>query len=327
DGFDYQLGFTGSIQYGVYIQSGTQTDTGADSRGVEADNSEFDNLATPISDPDFCNITMVGGRNQSGANNGSDAGLMLRRGTYGQFADMLVTAFADNCVELRDVATTNGACVDADANGVPEALTGNLVIRNSVLFGCGQCGDGPLDNGFCIGGGNPDPCCTGPGTGTCHAAWEIAKDGAGSAIEPDNNPGVCNETSAAKAGFNCDSESWYALLPNMADVNGVAPTTTFTNAAGNIDQYPALDNTGCTALGVPFTCCSGAGTGACRALWDPRPVFSGPTPAVYPCTSLNPVFTPSTYLGGVNPAAACTTTGASASCDWMSKPWVEFNIN
>src|SRR4029078_7775666 len=49
DALDYQLGFTGSIQHAVYIQNGNQTDTGADSRGVEADNSELDNLATPIS--------------------------------------------------------------------------------------------------------------------------------------------------------------------------------------------------------------------------------------------------------------------------------------
>ena len=164
---------------------------------------------------------------------------------------------------------------------------------------------------------------TTPSTGTC-TFFHMAR--AFSTSMTDTSCGVVTITAPA-IGINCDSESWYALLPNVADVNGVAPTTTFTNAAGNIDQYPAIDNTGCTALGVPFTCCSGAGTGACRALWDPRPVFSGPVPPVYSCPSLNPVFTTSTYLGGVNPAAACTTTGASAACDWMSKPWVEFNIN
>ena len=96
--------------YAVYIQNGNQTDTGADSRGVEADNSEFDNLATPISDPDFCNVTLVGAQNQAGHNDGTDSGIFLRRGTYGQFANMLVTAFGDNCTEMRDTATTNGAC-------------------------------------------------------------------------------------------------------------------------------------------------------------------------------------------------------------------------
>ncbi|MBX3028482.1 hypothetical protein KF840_26610 [bacterium] len=302
DALDYQLGFTGTVQHAVYIQNGIQTDTGADSRGIEADNSEFDNLATPISNPAFCNVTLVGAQNQAGRNDGSDSGVFLRRGTYGQFANFLVTAFADNCTELRDTATTNGACVDANADGIPEALTGNLVIRNSVMYGCGSCADS---------GGAP---------------YEIAKDG-----DPGNtgdaNAGVCNETLAATPGKNCDTESWYALLPGNANVNGVPPTTTFNNAAANIDQYPAIDNTGCTAAGVPFTCCSGAGTGSCRALWDPRPVFAGPVPAAYACPSLNAVMVPTTYLGGVNPAASCTTTGASPACDWMSKPWIEFNIN
>jgi len=196
-------------------------------------------------------------------------------------------------------ATTNGACTAAPA------LTGNLVIRNSVLFGCGSCADS---------GG---------------AAFEIAKDGdTGNTGDADAN--VCNETNAAAAGKNCDTEKWYSLLPNNANVNGVAPATTFTNAGGNMDQYPGLDavaNAACTGVQTPLTCCSGVGTGSCRTLWDPRPVFAGPVPVTFSCPSLNPVFTPTSYLGGVNPAAACTTTGTSASCDWLSRPWVEFNIN
>ena len=296
DALDYQLGFTGSIQYAVYLQNGNITDTGADSRGVEADNSEFDNLATPISDPDFCNVTLVGAANQAGHNDGSDSGIFLRRGTYGQFANMLVTAFADNCTEMRDTATTNGACTAAPA------LTGNLVIRNSVLFGCGSCADS---------GGQP---------------YEIAKDG-DTANTGDNDPNVCNETNAAAAGKNCDTEKWYSLLPNMANANGVPPTTTFTNAGGDIDQWPALDNSACTGAATPFRCCTGAGAGTCRALWDPRPLFVGPVPPTFSCPNLNPVFESTSYLGGIDPASACTTTGASASCGWMSKPWVEFNIN
>jgi hypothetical protein len=300
DAFDHQLGFTGTIQYAVYIQNGSQTDTGADSRGIEADNSEFDNNATPNSNPSICNMTLVGANNQAGHNDGTDAGLMLRRGERGQFANMLVTAFGDNCVELRDSATTQGACVDANADGSPESLTGNLIIRNSVLYGCGSLG------------GN-----------------EIAKNG--DALDADDtnaDTGPCD--TAAVPGCRCDTESWYALLVsgfNLPNTNGIAPTVTFNNAAADIDQYPALDNSGCTGVGTPFTCCSGAGTGSCRALWDPRPLFVGSPPAPFACSSLNPVLSNASYLGGVNPAASCTTTGGAASCDWMSKPWIEFAIN
>lgn len=299
DAFDYQLGFTGSVQYGLYLQSGTQTDTGGDSRGVEGDNSEFDHNATPNSDPDFCNVTLVGAQNQAGANNGSDAGLMLRRGTRGQFANMLVTAFADNCVELRDVSTTQRACVDGDANGSPESLTGDLVIRNSVLFGCGSISGSPV---------------------------EIAKDNDGTL---DTTAGA-DLNACAAANCRCDTEAWYAQLVSgfsVPNAQGVAPAVTFTNGAGDVDQYPALDNSGCTGVGTPFTCCSGAGAGSCRALWDPRPTFAGAAPAPFACSSLNPAFANPGYLGGVNPAAACTTTGGAAACDWVTKPWAEFNIN
>ncbi|MFN8642884.1 MAG: hypothetical protein U0802_14990 [Candidatus Binatia bacterium] len=276
DALDYQLGFTGSVQYAVYLQNGNVTDTGADSRGIEADNSEFDNLATPISNPDFCNVTIVGANNQAGHNDGTDSGIFLRRGTYGQFANMLVTAFGDSGVEIRDASTDNGACVDADANGIPESLTGNLIVRNSVIFDNGSCAD------------------------SAGARYEVAKDG-----DPGNtgdaNGGTCNETLAATAGRNCDTESWYALLPNNANANGVAPATTFTNAAANMDQWPALDNTACTGAATPFRCCSGAGTGTCRALWDPRLVFSAPVPPDAPCPSLNPVFSSTSYLGRHQP--------------------------
>lgn len=298
DAFDWQLGFTGSIQHGIYIQNGTQTDTGSDSRGIESDNSEFDNTATPYSNPQLCNMTLVGAQNQAGANNGSDAGILARRGVRWQIANSLVTAFADNCVELRDAETTKGACTDANADGSPESLAGNLIIRNSVLASCGSVGGGP---------------------------YEIAKNG--DALDADDanaDTGPCDTT--AVPGCTCDTESWYDLIRtgyNVPNVNGVAPTVTFTNTGANLDQYPALDNAACTGVESPYTCCTGVGTGTCRALWDARPVFTGAAPAPFACSSLNPLFDDPGYLGGLNPAASCTGT----SCDWMSKPWIEFAIN
>ena len=130
---------------------------------------------------------------------------------------MLVTAFGDNCTEMRDTATTNGACTAAPA------LTGNLVIRNSVLFGCGSCADS---------GG---------------AAFEIAKDG-DTANTGDNDPNVCNETNAAAAGKNCDTEKWYSLLPNMANANGVRPDHDLHQRRRQHGSVPGrrCDNTACT---------------------------------------------------------------------------------
>lgn len=308
DAFDWQLGYTGSVQYGLYLQNGVQTDTGGDSRGIEADNSEFDNLATPVSAPDMCNLTLVGGENQPGANNGSDAGILLRRGTQAQIANSLVTAFADTCVEFRDTATSTGACVDANADGIPEALTGNTIIRSSILADCGSGGTEIAKNGT--------PLETAAGGDTAQTDL-LACDQA-------TNPGCA-----------CDTETWYNLLVTggfgVPNASGVAAAVDFDNAGGNLDQYPPLDaaaNAACTGLETPLTCCSGVGTGSCRELWDPRHVITvGAPPAAFNCANINPVFENPGFIGGVDPSASCTTSGPGAACDWLIRPWAEFNIN
>src|SRR5262249_11149241 len=115
------------------------------------------------------------------------------------------------------------------------------------------------------------------------------------------------------------------------------------------DEYPPLDNTLCTAAGVPWSCCTGAGagdcdtnadctaagtpytcctaagTGTCRAIPDVR--YNTGTvglPPAFACKTLNPLFDSVTYLGGVDPA---TATCNKTQCDWLSKPWIEFGVN
>jgi hypothetical protein len=91
--------------------------------------------------------------------------------------------------------------------------------------------------------------------------------------------------------------------------------------------YPALDNTGCTGAGTPLQCCTGAGTGTCRALPDARASFTGAPPAPFACSQISPSFEDPSFLGALDPTASCTVTGATASCDWLSKPWIEFANN
>jgi hypothetical protein len=297
DGFDFQLGWTGSVQYGLMLQNGTLTDPNPpaqDSRGIEGDSSEFDPDALPRSDPDFCNMTFVGAKNQAGENDGSDSGILLRRGTRVQIANAIVTSFKDNCVELRDSSTTQQACTDANADGSPESLTGGVIIRNSILANCGT------------------------------SNTEVAKNG--DALDLDDatqaETGPCDLATAP--GCTCDSESWYALLVagfSVPNANGAAPTV-LPNLAGG-DQYPGLNSAACTGAGTPYLCCTGAGAGSCRAIYDGRPAPSGPAPAAFACSGINPLFNNPGYLGAINPAAACSATG----CDWIQKPWAEFNIN
>ena len=291
DAFDWQLGFTGSVQFGVYMQNGNLTDVnGGDSRGIEADNSEFDNAALPLSDPDFCNMTLVGAKAQVEfpSNLGSDVGIMFRRGTRGQVANAVVTGFADAGIELRDTSTTNGACVDANADKIPESLTGNLVVRNSVFY----------DNGS--------------------AGAEQAKDNDGTL---DTTVGA-DLNACVAANCNCDSETYYDRLVagfNVTNANGTVLGSQVN--PGVTDEYPGLNNAACTGPETPYVCCTGAGTGSCRALPDFRATGGGLPPA-FACKSINPLFSNPAYIGGVNPGVAYNAT----SYDWLSKPWLEFSV-
>ena len=293
DAFDFQLGFTGSVQYGVYLQNGAKTDSGADSRGFEGDNSEFDNNATPRSNPAFCNMTVVGGHNQTEFpdDGGSDVGAMLRRGVTAQIANTIISDFADAGVELRDASTTQQACTDANSDGIPESLTGKLIIRNSVFYNNGNNG---------VAGG------------------EQAKDNDGTL---DTTTGA-DVNACAAPNCRCDTEGWYSLLVsgfNVSPANGSVGTS-----PGYSSQWPALDNSDCTGAETPHVCCSGAGTGSCRALPDLRATAVSTT--AYACANLNPLFQNANYIGGLNPTASCTTTGGGAACDWLTKPWISFAV-
>ena len=310
DSFDCQLGWTGKLQNGVVFQDGTVTDPGRDSRGIECDNSEFGNDNQPRGDATMCNLTIIGSDGQTGANDGTDAGILLRRGVHAQIANTIVQNFGDAGAELRDIATVRDACDDADDNGTPEALTGNTMLRSVVFDSNGSGGTEHAKSGDrlqddctidseCVGLEDPAECCTGPGTGTCGSTT------------PD-------------ADCNCDVPEWYGLL-NAAGLvepaNGSSATTT-----GISNAWPAIDNTICTGAGTPDPCCTGAGAGTCRAVPDITPSFSGTVPAVTDCTDsgvdagFGDFFDSLAYIGAVDPSAVCT----ASECDWMTTPWVGF---
>src|ERR1700687_228568 len=79
DGFDWQLGTTGFKQYGFMIQYGPHLQTGNQSRGIEADNSEFGFDDLPRSNPKFCNCTWIGARDND-INLGAGGGRFFPRG-------------------------------------------------------------------------------------------------------------------------------------------------------------------------------------------------------------------------------------------------------
>jgi hypothetical protein len=146
DGLDWQLGFTGSVQNAYIHQNIAVIESGGN--GIEADNNENGFLLTPVSHPNFCNITVVGTRGQVGTPAGANQlGALLRRGTEGFMAKMIVEGFHSAGLQLQHA--TPGCSAGP-------ALTGALLIRDSIFFDNGSTGAIHCSSG--TAGNAPSPC-------------------------------------------------------------------------------------------------------------------------------------------------------------------------
>ena len=115
DSLDWSFGWTGSAQY-VYIEQNSEDADNA----IEADNSEFDAAATPLTKPQIANVTIVGAEDANG--------VRLRAGTAGNIINLVVTGpdtYA-NCLRVNGDESRG----NADA--------GELTMTNSVV----ACADG-----------------------------------------------------------------------------------------------------------------------------------------------------------------------------------------
>lgn len=95
DAFDWTEGWQGAGSFWY-----ADLTSGRGHRIIEADNLEADNNATPISSPTITNLTGVG--NGDGT---EDDGLKIRRGTKGDF-DNIVLVGHNESIEIDDAATT-----------------------------------------------------------------------------------------------------------------------------------------------------------------------------------------------------------------------------
>jgi hypothetical protein len=118
DGLDWDLGFTGTIQFAVVDRLGLPSVGSGDPNGIEGDNHPhaFDNV--PRSNPDVWNVTLVGERAQS-----AGIGMVLRRGTYGSIGNAIVIDWPRLAVNVRDVASISAA-------GRGLTITNSLFFRN-----------------------------------------------------------------------------------------------------------------------------------------------------------------------------------------------------
>jgi hypothetical protein len=131
DQFDWTEGWSGKAQFIVtHVFSNTEGN-----RGIEADNLSSNHDATPRSNPQIYNMTIVGPRVDTGESEGvPDHGLMLRRGTSGNLHNFIVIGYGRDAINITDDATF---------------AHGGLVFDNAILYNNGVFGP----NGSPIGGG------------------------------------------------------------------------------------------------------------------------------------------------------------------------------
>lgn len=119
DGLDWDFGWNGRVQFAV-IQS-PATSGESDPRGIEADNNNANNDATPRSSPSYYNISVIGA---DGAEPNTQPGIVLRRGTAGAIRNALVMEYKQGAVDVIDNATV------AQVRATPATL----LIANSIFF-------------------------------------------------------------------------------------------------------------------------------------------------------------------------------------------------
>jgi hypothetical protein len=117
DYVDYQLGYVGRIQYGLFYQS----PDAKGNRGIEGDNSEFVQNSEPFSKPTMYNLTFIGS-GQPGFDEANAPGIFLRRASRGSFNNILVTNFYSQAVSI------------SDANTQAQADAGNLSMNGIMMW-------------------------------------------------------------------------------------------------------------------------------------------------------------------------------------------------
>lgn len=144
DHFDAQIGWTGNVQYFVGVGNLDNTN-----RGFEVDNNENDFGAVPATAPTFYNGTLVGVGNSfdQGVDEGTVAGMYLRRGAAGSYNNILIQNWVDGAVNIDGDATEarlasgaltfNGILMwnNGIASGAANTLAGQVSSRGQTYFG------------------------------------------------------------------------------------------------------------------------------------------------------------------------------------------------
>lgn len=106
DGFDWDNGYSGRLQFLVLQQSPNHV---GEDNGFEGDNDAQGSGNTPLSNPTIFNASLFG-KNADVDN--VQCGLLLRRNTRGTFKNILVNGF-ETSLDLRDAPTRDGVAQNA----------------------------------------------------------------------------------------------------------------------------------------------------------------------------------------------------------------------
>ena len=121
DGLDWDLGWTGNVQFAV-LRAG---DAIGEDRGFESDNNPTNQTATPISDPQVWNVTLLGPGNTFVDTN---VGMLFKNGTRASIHNALISGYPNACFGVQAMETAN------------QVISGELQVSNSVIFSCGATG-------------------------------------------------------------------------------------------------------------------------------------------------------------------------------------------
>jgi hypothetical protein len=123
DYLDGQLGWSGRVQHAVMLD-------GVDvhgNRGIEMDNSEFDDRAKPLGKPQFYNVTFVGSGDTftAGFDEADSAAIYLRRGAAGVYNNMLLYNWIVNGISIRN---------NTGSTATTESITRGDLTMNGILM-------------------------------------------------------------------------------------------------------------------------------------------------------------------------------------------------
>jgi hypothetical protein len=165
DDYDFDMGYTGTIQYAISKRDPLFVDGGDAGNGVECDNDGAGSTLTPTTKPTLLNFTLVGPTSSQSLPNHNLA-MRFRRGTnfvvrnsvfYGYMkgglqieSDITVQSFADGSSEftnniIHSVDTTKILITKSPSILSQEAMTTKVNQNNNILW---TNGSSPVTNGF-----------------------------------------------------------------------------------------------------------------------------------------------------------------------------------